>query len=358
MRKLDWSSVGRGIWAFYHPFYGTPDGPSGRWLTWNEPVGLSTGYGFPEPRVPEEMRACLRRDPGRMVGPGRRDSYSVFYPTLGLYDTRDPEVLKQHVLWALEAGIDGFLWDCTIPNGEVVHQPIAHTHFFKSLEAMVEVLDELRVEFKLCPWYDSYGWWGYPVERMVAEISELVRRFGDSPHFLRMDGSFCVFTYKTFGSHTWEDWRRVREGLEAEGMKGIAIVAGEAARPGVGRLFEGLTQYNVPVDRWTPEGFASCYEDIVRVARKEDLFYALPVAPGFDGRCWHIPGRVASRGLGRLYEAIWEKAMAYDPPFIVICSWNEWGEGTQIEPCEEYEDLYIRLTRRWAERFKEKGGRR
>ena len=56
--------------------------------------------------------------------------------------------------------------------------------------------------------------------------------------------------------------------------------------------------------------------------------------------------------MGTLYEAMWEAAIAARPRFITVCSFNEWGEGTQIEPCLEYEDLYLRLTARWAKVFR------
>jgi hypothetical protein len=44
--------------------------------------------------------------------------------------------------------------------------------------------------------------------------------------------------------------------------------------------------------------------------------------------------------------------MEYDPNWIVICSWNEWGESTNIEPCLEFGEEYLNLTKHLADRFK------
>ena len=48
-----------------------------------------------------------------------------------------------------------------------------------------------------------------------------------------------------------------------------------------------------------------------------------------------------------------EQAIREQPQFITVCSFNEWGEGTQIEPCLEYGDLYLELTAKWAKAFRE-----
>jgi hypothetical protein len=57
--------------------------------------------------------------------------------------------------------------------------------------------------------------------------------------------------------------------------------------------------------------------------------------------------------MGRLYESLWKALLETRLPMITVCSFNEWGEGTQIEPCLEYEDLYLKLTRKWAARYRE-----
>jgi len=48
----------------------------------------------------------------------------------------------------------------------------------------------------------------------------------------------------------------------------------------------------------------------------------------------------------------WRVAMEQNPNWIMICSWNEWHEGSEIEPSVEYGDYYIRLTREYADKFK------
>ena len=63
-------------------------------------------------------------------------------------------------------------------------------------------------------------------------------------------------------------------------------------------------------------------------------------------------------------ERMWEQAVAAEPDLVTITSWNEWGEGTQIEPAQAFAtdgrtyldygndpEHYVKATRRWSAAF-------
>jgi parallel beta-helix repeat protein len=74
-----------GTFAFYYPWYGTPD-DLGKWYQWN-----ASGH-----------------NPDRITD-GKRDIASAYYPFLGVYDSSNESLIKQHIDIAKEAGIDGFI---------------------------------------------------------------------------------------------------------------------------------------------------------------------------------------------------------------------------------------------------------
>ncbi len=41
---------------------------------------------------------------------------------------------------------------------------------------------------------------------------------------------------------------------------------------------------------------------------------------------------------------------------MLITSWNEWWENTEIEPGQRFGDSYLGATRDWATRFRIAGG--
>ena len=52
------------------------------------------------------------------------------------------------------------------------------------------------------------------------------------------------------------------------------------------------------------------------------------------------------------YDWTWETALQYNPDYILITSWNEFFEGTAIEPSEEYGNYYIGKTAEWSQKFR------
>ena len=68
------------------------------------------------------------------------------------------------------------------------------------------------------------------------------------------------------------------------------------------------------------------------------------VSPGYDDRALvsadgRTP-RVSERDGGAYYDAQWRAALEAGADWMVVTSWNEWWENTQVEPSVRYGDLY------------------
>jgi glycoprotein endo-alpha-1,2-mannosidase len=60
---------------------------------------------------------------------------------------------------------------------------------------------------------------------------------------------------------------------------------------------------------------------------------------------------VTERWGGETYRVLWEEAVAAHPDYVLITSWNEWHEGSEIEPSVEYGSLFLDETARFAGPF-------
>jgi hypothetical protein len=67
-------------------------------------------------------------------------------------------------------------------------------------------------------------------------------------------------------------------------------------------------------------------------AHRAHILCAPSVGPGYDGMRAGEPPVFKPRRYGATYDALWSAAIAADPDYVTITSYNEWGEGTQIEP--------------------------
>jgi hypothetical protein len=80
--------------------------------------------------------------------------------------------------------------------------------------------------------------------------------------------------------------------------------------------------------------------------------WAATIMPGWDDRLAGAGGLrdpaaafERPRENGAFYMATCQKAAESRPDLVMITSFNEWVEGTQIEPSVTYGDAYLNLTR-------------
>ena len=67
-------------------------------------------------------------------------------------------------------------------------------------------------------------------------------------------------------------------------------------------------------------------------ARMHNLLCAPSVGPGFDAERATGDTRVQDRADGKTYDRMWQGAVRAAADVVTITSYNEWHEGTQIEP--------------------------
>src|SRR5690606_22495142 len=109
-------------------------------------------------------------------------------------------------------------------------------------------------------------------------------------------------------------------------------------------LFDGLHIY-IPVS-YVVSGtdMQRIYDALVLGAESRGKISSVTVIPGYDDSNIGRPSpTVAPREGGRLYDTLWEQAINARPQWILITSFNEWHEGSEIEP--SFEDGYFYLER-------------
>lgn len=77
------------------------------------------------------------------------------------------------------------------------------------------------------------------------------------------------------------------------------------------------------------------------------------IGPGYDDRA--VPGRrtpVREREDGRFYAWSWQQALASRPELVLLETWNEMHEGTEICASRELGSQYQDLTRQWTAKLR------
>ena len=108
---------------------------------------------------------------------------------------------------------------------------------------------------------------------------------------------------------------------------------------------------------------ANFLEDVDRVYQKffsyalsHNLYFIPTVIPGYDDRNLRGLNRpILARREGKFYEDFWGIAKKYLDPNLkmaLITTFNEWHEGTEIEPSKEYGTKYLQLTKSFSLKLK------
>ncbi len=110
-------------------------------------------------------------------------------------------------------------------------------------------------------------------------------------------------------------------------LAGVRLFA-DTALPGkaVAGGFAGLYTYDV----YTYTG--TSFPRVCGSARRFGIACAPSVGPGYDARRATGLTNVRSRRNGTTYDAMWREAIKARVPIVTVTSYNEWHEGTQIEP--------------------------
>jgi hypothetical protein len=91
-------------------------------------------------------------------------------------------------------------------------------------------------------------------------------------------------------------------------------------------------------------------------AGQPGVYYYKPflftISPGFDNTDWNPDGIQVSREDGQRYMRFWEAAIDLRAYAVLLTSWNEWHEGTELEPSREHGFTYLNLTRSLTSRYK------
>jgi glycoprotein endo-alpha-1,2-mannosidase len=269
------------------------------------------------------------------------DIASSYYPLRGLYSSSDRLVTAAQMSEIHGAGIDEIAvswWGQGSPEDVRLPEVVAAAR-----------AEGLSVAVHLEP---------YAGRTVASTVADLV--------YLRHYGIRTFYLYRPLDLPV-ADWAAAKAALHAGGSTIFAQTAlvGAAAAAG----FDGVYTYDVVV--YGGDKFAR----LCQQAHAVKLVCAPSVGPGYDARRGSGDPVMKPRRDGATYDSMWKLAIQAGADRVTITSYNEWHEGTQIEPAASSparrgayrylsyegawglhgvaaEDAYLTRTRYWSDVFR------
>ena len=312
--------------AFYYPWYGTPS-VSGYWYHWKD----------------------ANHDPDNITG-GRRDIQATDYPLLDVYDSNNETVISQHIQWAKQAGIGCFIVSWWGINDFTDN---ASKHIREVCE---------RDNFNFTFYYEK----STNINQTLGDLTYLLNTYGNSSSFYKIDGRPVIFVYQRArdslerGRYPFFDngWKDVVQDLRGNGENPYVIMDFGEYEYDIKSFvdyFEGFVDgihvYNdIPIFGISPSVGPSVVQNIYRtasdLAHSYNKTFIASIVPGFNNVVASNGNNslVVDRQDGATYILFWQIAEASGPDGYAVTSFNEWHEGTEIEPSREYGNQYLNLT--------------
>ena len=269
-------------------------------------------------------------DPEKRDADGRQQLASKYRPIIGAYDSSDPDTLECQTLQMKLAGIDGVFIDW-YGTKDLYDYPILHRNTQRMIDACTKagLKFSIVLEDQVVPNLMKAGK-SSSDEFAKSALAFMSGNWFKQPGYLRWNGKPVLLI---FGPQFYKepDLNRLFSrdvALFTElGPQGPAVGAFGWPEPQVGsaKSWDQLGNYYHRATKWS----ASIP---VAYPRFEDIYKAAGIGPGY--------GSIGD-GNGTTFKKSLDLAMSAEAPFVQIATWNDWGEGTQIEPSVEfgYRDL-------------------
>ena len=275
------------------------------------------------------------------------------------YHSDDPAVMARHVQLALDSGLNGFTVHWFAPGDRT------DRNFSTLLDKSAGYKFTSSVVFSHHFWHGSPP----PSRQDIRDaLRYILDQYGSHPNFLRLEDKPVIFFIDVYrvptaaGETPQQFWASLREQIDPQRKTWWIAEGLEASYLSV---FDGLYVFKVSHATSLHD-----YEKSPRWGAKvraweaqtgQSKLWLATISPGWndlrstckpDVRVANTPHRL-ERANGAVYEASLQAALKSDPDWLILSSFNEWVEGSYIEPSLQYGDKYLRMTKDFTQRFEQ-----
>jgi len=286
-------------------------------------------------------------DPEKTDSTGRREIASHYYPLTGPYDSRDEDILEYQILLMKLSGIDGVMVDWYGMEDFADYAALN-----ESTQALFGMIKKAGLLFSIVYEDQTVKHMvekGHIVKSAALDHGKAVMRYMQDNWFaedayLKLDGRPVLLTFGPQYFMNSSDWASMFSGLPVT--------------PLFFTLDNRLSPAAAGAYPWPPMSRSNAAGLLTQAALSDYLnqFYQKAAAwdflvtsafPGFND-IYKEAGVSQGYGLldsenGATFQSTLQRALSRDPDVIQLVTWNDYGEGTIIEPTREFGYQYLEI---------------
>lgn len=267
------------------------------------------------------------------------------------YNSNDQATIQRQLTWAVNSGITGFIsswWGA----GSTTDQ-----NFARLLAQSAALQSTTGYAFDSTIYFESDAPALSGTSNIVTALRYIISHYSNNANFFHWHGKPVIFFWDPLGNgRTLSTWASIRSQVDPNKT---TIWSAEGTDTSLLSVFDGLHLFSgaywgllhgdiTTVD----QGFRTTIDAYNR-AHSTQKIWAAGVLPGYNDT--RIPGRkgtyIVPRNNGNTYRQSWTGALSSNPDWITITSFNEWFEGSMIEPSITYGDLYLQITQQFVQQW-------
>jgi len=289
------------------------------------------------------------RDPNQIdANTGQQHIASHFYPLIGPYASRDPAVIEYHILLMKYAGIDGVLIDWY--GSRTLHD--FGTNLVNA-NALINRLSRVGLDFAIVyeDWTAGSSVTDFSVLAAQSDLAYVKQNYFSRDNYIRYNEKnlFLIFGPRIFNSIA--DWTAILDGFTAPlelvplcyrrtatGSSGEYMWPfqdGSSHKSHLLNFYNHARQLDFSIGSVYP-GFKDYYAE---GGAGDTLFFIDPY-DGSSGQENENPAATFQWTLSRATDA--------NARMIQVATWNDFGEGTQVEPTVETGFTYVQILQKFA----------
>lgn len=280
------------------------------------------------------------KNPNNILSNGQRDIASHYYPLIEPYDSNDPDYLEYALTCMKLTGIDGILidfygsWDFN-----------DYAQLLKATNAVIEMSKKVGLKFGIM--YEdrtintiiNQGF-GNRIDLAKEDIKYMNDNYFNSENYFRLDNNPVLLNFGPISLKTNDEWLDVLSSVDTE--INLFPLAYHSQYYNLSSAISGEYAWVGQMNDNSFYDYSSHLDYVGGGAMFEFREF-------YEEGGWGDTGQVdfPNRN-GELFRENLNRAKNADIDYLQLITWNDWGEGTAIEPSSDYKFQQLKIVQEFV----------